>query len=186
MSVAASCAATVVANTAAQTPASAAGCLDFGRPINERGDFNSDLEKVRDRWLLENRSGLRTRTYGRPARLQRSEQDLSAPADSINRAATIHRCSRTYSNTTGTDARGHHGSRDRPRPQHDAGPYDTPHGIRNVLAVHYGAGLFGACGHEPSYQQRRQRDRKLHFGLLHSEPLNGPIERNALDARVSH
>jgi hypothetical protein len=60
-----------------------------------------------------------------------------------------------YSNTTGTDARGYHGSRDRPRPQHDAGPYDAPDGIRNVLAVHYGTGLFGAYGHEPSYQQRR-------------------------------
>jgi hypothetical protein len=61
----------------------------------------------------------------------------------------------THSNTTGSDAGGHHGSRDRPRPQHDAGPYDAPGRIRNILAVHYGTGLFSACGHEPSYQQRR-------------------------------
>src|SRR5258708_16098761 len=107
---------------------------------------------------------------------------LSAPAHSINRTATIHRCPRPYSNTRGTDAGGHHGSRDRPRPQHHAGPYDAPDRIRNVLAVHYGTGLFSACGHEPSYQQSRQRDRKLHFGLLHSERLNGPTERSALDA----
>src|SRR5258708_3776977 len=96
----------------------AARCSDFGRPINEPGDSNSDLEKARDL----------------------------------------------------------------PRPQHHAGPYDAPDRIRNVLAVHYGTGLFSACGHEPSYQQSRQRDRKLHFGLLHSERLNGPTERSALDA----
>jgi hypothetical protein len=81
--------------------------------------------------------------------------NMSAPADSINRAATIHRCSTPYPNTRGTDAGGHHGSRDRPRPQHDAGPYDASGRILNVLAVHYGTGLFSACGHEPGYQQRR-------------------------------
>ena len=80
---------------------------------------------------------------------------LSAPADSIDRAATIHRCSWPYSNSRGTDAGGHHGSRDGPRPQHDAGPYDASDRIGNVLAVHYGTGLFTACGHEPSDQQRR-------------------------------
>jgi hypothetical protein len=80
---------------------------------------------------------------------------LSAPADSINRTATIHRCSTPYANTRGTDAGGHDGSRDRPRPQHDAGPYDAPDRIRNVLAVHYGTGLFSVCGHESSYQHRR-------------------------------
>jgi hypothetical protein len=78
-----------------------------------------------------------------------------APADAIDRAATIHRCSRPYSNTNGTDAGGHHGSRDRPRSQHDSGPYDAPDRIRHVLAVHHGTGRFSACGHEPSYQQRR-------------------------------
>ncbi len=45
----------------------------------------------------------------------RSEHGLSASADSINRTATIHRCSRPHSNTRGTDAWGHHGSRDQPR-----------------------------------------------------------------------
>ena len=34
----------------------------------------------------------------------RSEHGLSASADSINRTATIHRCSRPHSNTRGTDA----------------------------------------------------------------------------------
>jgi hypothetical protein len=80
---------------------------------------------------------------------------LSAPANSINRTATIHRCSRPYSNTSGTNAGGHHGAHNRPWPQHDAGPYDAPDRILNVLAVHHGTGLFSACGHEPSYQQRR-------------------------------
>lgn len=43
----------------------------------------------------------------------------------------------------------------RPRPQHDAGPYDAPGGIVNVLAVHYGStGLFCAYGYEPNDQQR--------------------------------
>src|SRR6266478_1601688 len=37
--------------------ATAVHCLDFGRPINVANDFNSDLEKVRDRYLQENRSG---------------------------------------------------------------------------------------------------------------------------------
>jgi hypothetical protein len=37
--------------------------------------------RVRDRWLLENRSGLSTQMYGR-ALLQRSEHGLSAPANS--------------------------------------------------------------------------------------------------------
>jgi hypothetical protein len=91
---------------------------------------------------------------GRPI-LQRSERRLSAPADSINRTATIHRCSGPHSNTRGTDAGGHHGSRDRPRPQHNAGSCDAADGILNVLAVHYGIGLFSARGHEPSYQQCR-------------------------------
>ena len=46
--------------------ATAARCMDSGRPTDKPGHFNSDLEKVRDRWLLENRSGLRTQTYERP------------------------------------------------------------------------------------------------------------------------
>jgi hypothetical protein len=37
--------------------------------------------------------------------------------------------------SSGTDAGGHHGSRDRAGPQHDAAPYDAPDRIRNVLAV---------------------------------------------------
>jgi hypothetical protein len=47
---------------------------------------------------------------------------------SINRTATIHRCSTPYSDTRGTDPGGHYGSRDRPRPQYDARPYDAPDG----------------------------------------------------------
>ena len=74
-----------------------------------------------------------------------------APADAIDRAATIHRCSRPYSNTNGTDAGRHHGSRDRPRPHHDSGPYDAADGIRNILAVHHRTGLFSARGYEPTY-----------------------------------
>jgi hypothetical protein len=42
---------------------------------------------------------------------------LSAPADAIDRTTAIHRRSRPY-----------HGSRNRPRPQHDAGPYDAADG----------------------------------------------------------
>jgi hypothetical protein len=88
---------------------------------------------------------------------------ISAPADSIYWTATVHRRSGPHSNTCGADAGGHHGSRDRSRPQNHAGPYDASSRIRNVLAVNYGTGLFSACGHEPSCQQRRQRDRKLHL-----------------------
>jgi hypothetical protein len=100
---------------------------------------------------------------------------LSAPADSIDRTAAIHRCATPHANTRGADAGGHYGSRDRPRPQHDAGPYDATRRVRNVLAVHHGTGLFSARGHEPGYQQRRQRDRNLHFDLLRSEPLDDAI-----------
>jgi hypothetical protein len=100
---------------------------------------------------------------------------LSAPAFSIDWTAAIHRCSRPHSNTGGADAGGHHGSRDRPRPQHDAGPCDAPDRVLDVLAVDHGTGLFSARGNEPGYQQRRQCDRKLHFGLLDLEPLGGAI-----------
>src|SRR5438445_9074297 len=79
----------------------------------------------------------------------------ATPAASINRTAAIHRCSRPYSNSRGTDAWGHHGPCDRPRPQHDTGPYDAPDGVGNVLAIHNGTGVFSACGHESNYQQRR-------------------------------
>lgn len=66
----------------------------------------------------------------------------SAPTGSIDRTATIHRCA-------GPDC----GSRDRPRPQHDAGPYDATGRIFNILAVDHGTGLFSARSNEPSYQQ---------------------------------
>jgi hypothetical protein len=102
-----------------------------------------------------------------PAAKGSDAQWLSAPADAVDRAATVHRCSRPHSNTRGTDARGHHGSRDRPRSQYDAGPYDAPGRIRNVLAVHYGTGLFTARNHETGYQQRRMTQSELHFCLLH-------------------
>jgi hypothetical protein len=42
----------------------------------------------------------------------------------------------------------------RPRPQHNAGPYDATGRIFNVLAVHHGTGLFSACDYESSDQQR--------------------------------
>jgi hypothetical protein len=76
----------------------------------------------------------------------------SAPADPINRTATIHRCSWPHSDSSGTDAGGHHGSRDWAGPQHDAGPYDAPDRIRNVLAVHHGTGRFSARAYEPRYK----------------------------------
>ena len=75
----------------------------------------------------------------------------SAPANSINGTATIHRCSCPYSNARGTDAGRYHSSRDRPRPQRDAGPDDAPGRVCNVLAVDHGTGLLSACGHEPGY-----------------------------------
>ena len=78
--------------------------------------------------------------------------DPSSPTDSIYRTATIHRCSRTDSDTSGTDAGGYHRTRDRPRYKRGSGPYDAPDRIRNVLAVDYGTGLFGAGNHEASYQ----------------------------------
>jgi hypothetical protein len=71
----------------------------------------------------------------------------SAPANAIHRTSTIHRSSRTHGLYRNR-------SRDRPRPQHDAGPYDAADGILDVLAVHHSTGFFGACNYAPSYQQR--------------------------------
>jgi hypothetical protein len=78
----------------------------------------------------------------------------SAPADPINRTATIHRCSWPYSDSSGTDAGGHRGSCDRPRHQPDAGSYDATGRITYVLAVDHGTGRFTACDHESGDQQR--------------------------------
>jgi hypothetical protein len=62
---------------------------------------------------------------------------------------TVHRTARI-------DAWSNNGSRDGPRPQHNTGLYDATGRISNVLAVdHRRAGLFSACGYEPSYQQRQ-------------------------------
>jgi hypothetical protein len=104
---------------------------------------------------------------------------LSAPADAVDRAATIHRCSSPHSHARGTDPGSHHGSRYRPRSQHDSGPHDATNRIRNVLAVHHRTSLFSARGYEPTYQQHRKRERKLHYGLLCSRPLKGPAEQSA-------
>lgn len=68
----------------------------------------------------------------------------SAPADAIDRPATIHRRSRPHC-LSGRSAC------DRPRRQHNAGPRHATGGIANVLAVHHGAGFFGACRHEPGH-----------------------------------
>ena len=75
----------------------------------------------------------------------------SAPADAIDRTATIHRCPTPYSNTRSTDADGR-GSRNRPGPEHDTRPGDAIGGIAYVRTIHHGIGLLGACGYEPSYQ----------------------------------
>jgi hypothetical protein len=75
----------------------------------------------------------------------------SAPANSINGTATIHRCSSPYSNARGIDTGRYHSSRDRLRPQRHAGPDDAPGRVCNVLAVDHGTGLLSACGHEPGY-----------------------------------
>jgi hypothetical protein len=83
---------------------------------------------------------------------------VSAAADAIDRTAAIHRRSPSHSNARGADAGGHYRSRDRPRPQYDAGPYDATSRILNVLAVHHGTGLFSARGDEAGYQQRRHHD----------------------------
>ena len=79
----------------------------------------------------------------------------SASADSIDRTAAIHRCSRPHPHTWGAYAGCHHGPRDRPRSQYYTGPDDAPGRIRNILAVNHGTGRFSACSHEPTYQQRR-------------------------------
>src|ERR1700683_5484950 len=50
---------------------------------------------------------------------------LLAPADSIDRTAPIHVMSMPD-----------RGAGDRPRPPHDAGPYDAPARVGNVVAVH--------------------------------------------------
>jgi hypothetical protein len=89
----------------------------------------------------------------------------SAPNVAFNRTAhrTIHgTVYRAYSN-----ARRNHDTSSRTWLQHDTRPYDAPGGIFNVLAVHYCAGLFSACGYEPNNQQRRYGDGKFHFGLLY-------------------
>jgi hypothetical protein len=52
----------------------------------------------------------------------------SAPTDSINQTTTVHRPSWPYSHSSCTDAGGHHGSRDRPRPEHYAGLTMQPAG----------------------------------------------------------
>jgi hypothetical protein len=66
------------------------------------------------------------------------EDGLSASADSINRAATIHGSSGGYR------------TRDRPSHQPNAGSHDAAGGIANVLAVDHGTGRFTACDHESS------------------------------------
>jgi hypothetical protein len=75
----------------------------------------------------------------------------SAPADAIDRTATIHRCPTPYSNTRSTDADGR-GSRNRPGPEHDTRPDDATGRIAHVRTIHRGIGLLSACGYEPSYQ----------------------------------
>ena len=51
------------------------------------------------------------------------------------------------------DARSYHGTRDRPRPQHDTRSYHASGRITDVLAVNHGTGLAGACGYERSSER---------------------------------
>jgi hypothetical protein len=73
----------------------------------------------------------------------------STPADAIDRTAAIHRSARPHPNTGGADANTRHG----PRYQHDAGSCHAANGIRHVLAVHHGAGLFCTRGQKPCDHQ---------------------------------
>jgi hypothetical protein len=71
--------------------------------------------------------------------------EASVPVDAIDRPSPIHGCSRAYGFTG-------NGPRNRPWPQHDAGPHDAAGGITDVLAVHDGNSLLGAGGYESRNQ----------------------------------
>src|SRR5215212_9688942 len=112
-----------------------------------------------------NPSGTILRT-GRKARSPRntSQQAISAPAHTVDGAATVHRCSSPHSDAWCTDAWGYHGARDRTRPQHDARSDDATDRIIDVLAVNHRTGLFGSCSKEPGHQCRKS-DQSLHVSL---------------------
>jgi hypothetical protein len=65
--------------------------------------------------------------------------EMSVSADAIDLAAPIHGCSRADSFPRGS-------SRNRPRPQYDAGPYNAAGGVTNVLAVDNSASFLSAYG----------------------------------------
>ena len=76
-----------------------------------------------------------------------SKSAWSAPANAIDRAATVHGC-----------AGGHHRRAcNRPRAQHDTGPCDAARRVADIRAVNDGAGRFRACGHEAGNQHCRCR-----------------------------
>lgn len=84
----------------------------------------------------------------------------SASADAIDRTTTIYGGS--------YDAWSNYGACDRPWPQHNTGPHDTPDGIVDVLAVHDSSvGILGACGCQTNCQQDGcKQDGKFHLGAL--------------------
>jgi hypothetical protein len=75
-------------------------------------------------------------------------QKLSAPADSVDRTATVHRSSSPNPYARRADARSRYRTRYGPRPQHDPGSSDATGRITDILAVNHGAGLFRARGEE--------------------------------------
>jgi len=85
----------------------------------------------------------------------------SVPADAIDGTTAIHGRSRTHGLTCDSP-------RNRPRPEHDAGPHDTAGGILDVLAIDDCASSFRTCRNEAcSQEQRREHHHKsrLHFFL---------------------
>lgn len=115
--------------------------------------YGAALEAAALYGIKPSRLGLPERVEGGMAAFQGS-LDVSAPADSIDRTAAIHRCASPYADSGGPDTGSHHRSRDRPCHQPDAGSNDAAGRITDVLAVHHGTGRFTACDHESCDQQR--------------------------------
>jgi len=76
----------------------------------------------------------------------------SAPTGAIHWAAAISRRPRAHADARRTDA--YRGASDRPRAQHNAGPYDAASRITNVLAVNHGIGRLRTHGNSDKCCQR--------------------------------
>src|SRR4030081_2334566 len=108
---------------------------------------------------------------------------LSAPADSINWTAAIHRRSTPHSNTSGADPGGHYGSPPPPRPPapgrgRSTTPGLTTHPTGYATYWQYTTAL--ACSVLAATNPViSSADSAIESFILasHSEPLNGPVER---------